>query len=214
MEVALVQESSRIEDGLTESKRIQLATEAYAKFMDVLLPGWEEDEQYRDTPKRVAKSFVTDLFKGMYSLSPNIKSFPSEGYKGMVFSGKIPVHSLCGHHHLPIAGHAYIAYIVGEHDDARVIGLSKFNRIVKHYSRRPQIQEGLTKEIHNHINTVCENNRGVAVMIEAAHFCTCHRGVMDNSRMVTTEVSGFFFSNEVGSKDEFLRYIDLLKTHA
>jgi GTP cyclohydrolase I len=190
-----------------KNEMLHLAAEAYGNFLSALGFDWENDPHTMDTPKRVAKAFVEDLFAGLYTESPKITSFPNDGkYTGMVFQGDIEVHSICQHHHLPFIGKAYVAYIPGE----TMIGLSKLNRIVEWMSRRPQVQETLTMQIHNLISEKCTENAGVAVMIKAKHQCACLRGVKHDSTMVTSHLSGAFKENEA-ARAEFYKFIDYLR---
>ena len=183
---------------LSEEEKLQVmedAAKAYEKFLDALRIDWRSDPNSDNTPNRVAKSFVRDLAAGCYDELPNVTAFPSDGYDGMVFQGGIPVKSLCSHHHLPFSGRAHVAYIPSK--EGKVIGLSKLNRIVEHFARRPQIQEGLTMQIHEAIDEICEGNKGVAVMISATHTCACLRGVKhDGCEMKTSRLSTDFL-NEI-----------------
>ena len=134
-----------------------------------------------------------------------VKDFFEDGYDGMVFQGGIPVKSLCSHHHLAFTGVAHVAYIPSL--EGRVIGLSKLNRIVEFYARRPQIQEGLTMQIHKAISDVCEKNLGVAVMVSATHTCACNRGVRhDGCEMNTSKLSGDFLVDPA-VRAEFYQFI-------
>ena len=190
-------------------KMIQKAAEYYGRYMTALGFDWENDPNSSDTPERVARAFVKDLAQGVYSKPPKITAFDNvDGYDGMVFQGNIKLHSLCSHHHLPFVGQAHVAYLPTPL--GKVIGLSKLNRIVEFYSRRPQVQENLTMQIHDHINDVCENNIGVAVMIEANHMCTCVRGVKHNSIMKTAKLSGKFKDTD-RAREEFYDFIRDLK---
>lgn len=182
------------------------AAKAYEAFLDALQFNWREDPNSDRTPYRVAKSFVRDLIEGCYNDAPAITAFPNQdGYDGMVFQGGIPVRSICSHHHLPFVGVAHVAYIPSP--TGKVIGLSKLNRIVEFYCRRPQIQEGLTMQIHNDIDKICEGNLGVAVMVTATHQCACLRGVKHHGcEMKTSKLSGCFL-DEASSKEEFYDYI-------
>jgi GTP cyclohydrolase I len=123
-----------------------------------------------------------------------------------VFQGNIEVKSICSHHHLPFVGKAHVAYLPGD----KVIGLSKLNRIVEWFARRPQVQENLTMQIHDYINKVCEGNNGVAVMIEANHMCACIRGVKHDSTMMTSKLSGAFL-NRPEVREEFYDFVKRLK---
>jgi GTP cyclohydrolase I len=189
----------------SEKKRmIERAAIAYGHFLTELGFDWEKDENSRETPTRVAKAWVEDLISGSVSKEPKITSFPT-GYKGITFDGNIEVVSMCAHHHLPFTGTAYVAYLPGE----RVIGLSKINRIVEFYSRRPQIQEDLTQQIHDHLESVLEGNYGIMVVIKANHTCCSNRGVKHKSQMVTSSCSKFFLENKDGCKDEMLKMIQM-----
>lgn len=191
---------------LTLDEKEQLlknAEEAYGLFLDALKINWRKDPNSMDTPKRVAKSFVNDLISGCYTSPPDLKSFDNlNNYDGIVFDGNITVNSLCAHHHLSFMGKAHVAYIPGN----KIIGLSKLNRVVEWFSRRPQSQEHLTMQIHDYLNEVCEGNGGVAVMIECNHLCACVRGVKHNSIMKTAKVSGAF-KNDHACREEFYDFV-------
>ena len=138
---------------------------------------------------RVAKMMIDDITQGNYVDEPKVTVFENENnYSGMVFQGNINVSSLCSHHMLPFMGVAHVAYI----PNGKIIGLSKLNRIVNYYARRPQVQENLTEQIHAHIDKVCEGNGCVAVRIIANHTCVSLRGIKDDSTMMTTKLSGAF----------------------
>ena len=194
----------------TEQKNmIEEAAEQYGKFMDALKIDWKNDPNSSDTPMRVAKAFVNDLAEGVYNEPPKITAFDNvNGYDGMVFQGNIKLHSFCSHHHLPFIGNAHVAYLPTP--EGKVIGLSKLNRIVEFYARRPQVQENLTMQVHDHIHGVCEENIGVAVMVEANHMCACIRGVKHDATMKTAKLSGVF-KKTVRAKEEFYDFIRDLK---
>lgn len=187
-------------------RMIEDASNAYADFLTALGFDWREDENSKDTPRRVAKSWVEDLISGTNTEKPKITTFPSN-YTGIVFEGDIEVVSMCSHHNLAFTGRAFVGYIPG----GRVVGLSKLNRIVDWYARRPQIQEGLTQQIHDELQELLEDNKGVMVVIEAMHTCCSHRGIKHKSTMITASASGLFLSNDSGCKDEFYKFIDRLK---
>lgn len=195
----------------TEEEKKQMianAAEAYGNFLTALGFDWQADDNSKDTPRRVAKAWVNDLITGCVEHPPNITTFPAESYGGIVFQGNIPVVSMCSHHNLAFTGKAHVAYIPSK--KGKVIGLSKLNRIVDFYSRRPQIQEGLTMQIHKHISEVCEGNIGVAVMVEASHTCCSNRGIRHDSCMKTAELTGSFQS-EASARAEFYSFISDLK---
>jgi len=192
-----------------KEKMIQEASEHYGRYMTALGFDWANDPNSAETPTRVAKAFVNDLAEGVYSKSPKITAFDNvDGYDGIVFQGNIKLHSFCSHHHLPFIGYAHVAYLPTP--EGKVIGLSKLNRIVEFYARRPQVQENLTMQIHSHINRVCEQNIGTAVMVEANHMCACVRGVKHDATMKTAKLSGVF-KKTVRAKEEFYDFIRDLK---
>ena len=184
------------------------ATEAYGKFLDALQCDWRNDPNSSDTPRRVAKAYVFDLWKGRYEAMSDITSFPSDGYQGIVLEKDIPLISQCSHHHQTIMGVVHIAYIPGP--EGNVVGLSKLNRIVDHFGRRGAIQEQLTMAIHNAIDKICEGNVGVMVMVKATHNCVSCRGVKhQGASMMTSEVSGVFADHTKTAKMEVLEMIKM-----
>ena len=195
---------------LTEKEKdsmIEDAAEAYGKFLDALGCDWRNDPNSADTPRRVAKAYVRDLWKGRYDAMTDITAFPSDGYNGIVQESNIPVTSMCSHHHQTIGGRVSIAYVPSE--NGKVVGLSKLNRIVEHFGRRGAIQEQLTVAIHNAIDKICEGNLGVAVMIDATHNCVSCRGVKhQGASMQTAKLSGCFL-NEDAARAEFYKNIEL-----
>jgi len=185
---------------------IEKAAAAYEKYMDALGFDWRNDPNSADTPRRVAKAFVNDLAEGCYSSPPKITAFDNvDKYDGLVFQGNIKVNSFCSHHHLPFIGQAHVSYIPGK--DGKVIGLSKINRIVEWFSRRPQVQENLTMQIHNYMNEVCKDNKGVAVLVSANHTCAGLRGVKHDSIMKTARMSGAFLDKTDLTRQEFYDFI-------
>ena len=197
---------------LTDEEKLSMIEEAaihYGNYMTALGFDWSVDPNSAETPIRVAKAFVNDLASGVYNEQPKITAFDNvDGYDGIVFQGNITLHSFCSHHHLPFIGNAHVAYLPTP--NGKVIGLSKLNRIVEFYARRPQVQENLTMQVHDHIHDVCEENIGVAVSIEADHMCACVRGVKHNSTMKTAKLSGAF-KKTARAKEEFYNFIRDLK---
>jgi len=186
--------------------------EKYGEFLTSLGYDWKNDSNMKDTPRRVAKMYLDEVTKGTYTPRPKITTFKNQThYSGMVFEGDIIVKSLCSHHMQPFVGKAHIAYIPGE--SGNVIGLSKLNRLVDWFSRRPQLQEQLTQQIHDELCKIMPDNQGVAVMVEAQHMCVYLRGIEHNSVMKTAQMSKVFFDNEKRSRDEFYRMIADLKTN-
>jgi len=185
---------------------IKKAATAYGKFLDALQCDWRNDPNSMETPTRVAKAYVNDLWAGRYNELSDVTSFPSDGYQGIVLEKDIPVVSQCSHHHQTILGKCHIAYIPGE--GGRVIGLSKLNRIVEHFSRRGAIQEQLTMAIHNALCKVVSKNIGVMVVMQATHNCVSCRGVKHmGASMITSEVSGVFADHSRTAKQEVMHMI-------
>ena len=188
-----------------KSDMIQHAAKEFGNFLFALGCNWPSDPNSDNTPMRVAKAYVNDLWAGRYEEAPDITAFPSDGYDGMVFEGGIPLTSMCSHHHQTILGKVHVAYIPGE--DSKVIGLSKLNRLVEHFSRRGAIQEQLTVAIHNSIDTIINDNCGVAVMIEATHNCVQCRGVKHGgASMKTSKLTGAF-KDDTATRAEFYEFI-------
>ena len=189
-------------------KMVDKAAEAYGNFLTALGCDWENDPNSSNTPVRVAKAYVFDLWKGRYDAMSDITAFPSDGYQGIVLEKDIPLTSQCSHHHQTIMGIVHIAYIPSP--EGKVVGLSKLNRIVEHFGRRGAIQEQLTVAIHNAINKICEGNQGVMVMVKATHNCVACRGVKhQGASMMTSEVSGVFADHNKTAKMEVLEMIKM-----
>ena len=185
-----------------KNKMIDKAEKAYGKFLDALKCDWRNDPNSSDTPRRVAKAYVNDLWAGRYTAMSPITSFPSDGYDGIVIERNIPLTSMCSHHHQTIKGVVHIGYVAGE--GGQVIGLSKLNRIVELFGRRGAIQEQLTAAIHQAVNKICKDNKGVITTIVATHNCVSCRGVKhEGASMVTTKASGVFRDNENLARKEF-----------
>ena len=178
------------------------AAEAYGQFLDALKCDWRNDPNSMETPRRVAKAYVNDLWAGRYTAMSEITSFPSDGYDGVIIERNIPLTSMCSHHHQTIGGVVHIGYIAGA--DGQVIGLSKLNRIVELFGRRGAIQEQLTSAIHNAVEKITEGNLGVIVTIVGTHNCVSCRGVKhQGAAMVTTKASGAFRDDANNARKEF-----------
>ena len=191
-----------------KEKMINKAEKAYGKFLDALGCDWRNDPNSNDTPRRVAKAYVHDLWAGRYTAMTPITSFPSDGYDGIVIERNIPLTSMCSHHHQTIGGVVHIGYIVGE--NGKVIGLSKLNRVVEHFGRRGAIQEQLTAAIHQAVDKICENNLGVIITVVATHNCVSCRGVKHKgAAMVTTKASGVFRHNGNDARQEFFNSLKI-----
>jgi GTP cyclohydrolase I len=196
----------------TEVEKLEMLEKAqyhYGKFLTSMGFDWEADPHTVDTPKRVAKAWINDLISGSINPMCKVTAFPNhEGYTGLICQTQIPVISMCAHHNLSFIGVAHVAYIPGKSKDDMVVGLSKLNRIVDWYSRRPNVQESLTKQIHDEIDKLCVGNRGVAVVIESQHNCVRCRGIKNSSVMKTSQMSKYFFDNSIGTRHEFFSLID------
>ena len=184
---------------------IENATVAYANFLTAVGFDYTADRQTENTPRRVAKAWLKDLIVGSISNEPNITTFPNdEGYDGLVIQSGIPITSMCAHHNLAFTGYATVAYVPGE----MVIGLSKLNRIVEWFARRPQMQESLTQQIHDYISQKM-NCDSVAVSIACKHTCCSHRGIKHASVMSTNKFSGVFMEKDNLIREELLSAIEM-----
>ena len=165
------------------------------------------DDSLSGTPYRVAKMYVKELFYGLNPANkPKLSTFENKyGYKKMLIEQNINIDSACEHHFLPIIGHANVAYIPKD----RVIGLSKINRLVDYYARRPQVQERLVIQILSDLQQVLDT-KDVIVSVTAKHLCVSSRGIKDQSSYTTTlEYGGCFSDSAV--RNEFLKVITTQK---
>lgn len=161
-----------------------------------------EDPSLKDTPMRVARMYVNELFVGLNpNKMPRIRLFPNTHKSHLVLEKNIRVRSVCEHHFVPILGIAHVAYIPRKY----IVGLSKLNRIVDYFSRRPQIQERLTEQIADFLSSNL-HTPDVAVYVDAKHYCVSLRGIQDEaSRTVTYALRGAFQENP--KREEFMRLI-------
>lgn len=197
--------ASLTEDDLTEI--IDEATIRFGQFLTALGVDWKNDPNSADTPRRVAKAYVHDLWRGRYQPMDDVTAFPSDGYTGIVQESRIPVTSMCSHHHQSVLGEVSIAYVPTL--EGKVVGLSKLNRIVEHFARRGAIQEQLTVAIHSAVDKICEGNLGVAVQVNATHNCVSCRGVKhQGASMQTAKLSGCFLEEDA-ARAEFYKNIEL-----
>jgi GTP cyclohydrolase IA len=184
-----------------ETKKAKIE-EHFESIMEIL--GLDlKDDSLKGTPKRVAKMFVNEIFSGLDPKSkPTATLFENKyQYRQMLVEKNIRVQSTCEHHFLPIYGKAHIAYI----PNGKVIGLSKLNRIVDYFSRRPQVQERLTVQIAKELKSILQTE-DVAVYIDAKHMCVQARGIEhQHSSTVTAEYCGKFLNESV--KNEFFNSI-------
>ncbi|MCF6350980.1 MAG: GTP cyclohydrolase I FolE [Flavobacteriaceae bacterium] len=163
------------------------------------------DDSIKGTPKRVAKAYVKELFRGLNPKNKPAASTFNNNYKyeEMLVEKNITVYSTCEHHLLPIVGKAHIAYLSND----KVIGLSKMNRIVDYYAKRPQVQERLTMQVVEELKNVL-GTEDVACVIDAKHLCVNSRGIKDISSSTITAAYGGKFKQE-SIKQEFLKYIQI-----
>ena len=190
---------------LSEEEKIDKIQEHVASILDIL--GMDlTDDSLKGTPKRVAKAYVKEIFGGLNPESrPSASTFENKyEYGEMLVEKNITLYSTCEHHLLPIIGKAHIAYI----SNGNVVGLSKMNRIVDYYAKRPQVQERLTLQVIEELQRILKTEN-VACIIDAKHLCVNSRGVRDvASSTVTAEYGGVFKTDETLRK-EFLSYIQL-----
>jgi GTP cyclohydrolase IA len=187
---------------LDDATKIDLIEAHFREIMGIL--GLDlTDDSLNGSPRRVAKMYVQEIFKGLNPANkPEPTLFDNKfRYNEMLVEKDITVQTYCEHHFVPIIGRAHVAYI----SSGKVIGLSKLNRIVDYFSKRPQVQERLTVQIADELKRVLETE-DVAVMIDAKHLCVSTRGVHDvNSSTITASYGGKF--SEETTRQEFLRYV-------
>jgi GTP cyclohydrolase I len=191
---------------LSDEEKIAQIEEKFRDIMNIM--GMDlTDDSLQGTPHRVAKMYIKEIFSGLNPANkPAVKLFENKyQYKEMLVERNITFYSNCEHHFVPIIGKAHVAYI----SNGKVIGLSKLNRIVQFFAKRPQVQERLTIQIAEELKRVMETE-DVAVLIDAVHLCVSSRGVQDfNSATVTSSYSGAF--NNEATRNEFLKYVNLEK---
>ena len=189
-------------DRTDEEKKEKIAG-LFAEIMDVL--GLDlTDDSLRGTPQRVAKMYIEEIFSGWDPKNkPQVALFDNKyQYNQMLVEKNITFYSNCEHHFVPIIGKAHVAYI----SSGKVIGLSKLNRIVQYYAKRPQVQERLTNQIAEEFKSVLETD-DVAVIIDAKHLCVSSRGVKDDTSSTVTAYYGGKF-NSSSKISELLNYIN------
>lgn len=186
----------------SDDEKIRNIAHHFARIMEEL--GLDlQDDSLRGTPYRVAKMYVKELFYGLNpECKPHLSVFENKyGYTKMLVEKDIQVSSSCEHHFLPIVGRAHIGYVA----EGKVIGLSKINRIVDYFARRPQVQERLSLQIYRELQTALDTD-SIIVVIEAEHMCVSSRGVKDSASKTTTmEYGGAFNRQEV--REEFFRLL-------
>ena len=188
----------------TDDEKIAAIEPHFRAIMEIL--GMDlNDDSLRGTPLRVAKMYVKELFQGLNPANmPSMTLFENKfQYNEMLVEKNINFYTNCEHHFVPFFGKAHVAYI----SSGKVIGLSKLNRLVEYFSKRPQVQERLTMQIGKALQTVLQT-QDVAVMMDAKHLCVSSRGVKDDSSNTITSFFGGKFQEE-NTKLEFLKYIEM-----
>jgi GTP cyclohydrolase IA len=189
---------------MDDQLKIELIEKHFKEIMLIL--GLDlKDDSLMGTPKRVAKMYVQEVFSGLNPANkPKVALFKNQyKYNEMLVEKDITMHSFCEHHFVPIIGKAHVAYI----SNGNVIGLSKINRIVQYFAKRPQVQERLTVQIANELKKILKTE-DVAVVLDAKHMCVSVRGIEDiSSSTVTSSYHGKFL--EESTRSEFFKYLDL-----
>ncbi len=188
----------------TDDEKIAAIEPHFRAIMEIL--GMDlNDDSLRGTPQRVAKMYVKELFQGLNPANmPSMTLFENKfQYNEMLVEKNIKFYTNCEHHFVPFFGNAHVAYI----SSGKVIGLSKLNRLVEYFSKRPQVQERLTMQIGKALQMVLQT-QDVAIMMDAKHLCVSSRGVKDDSSSTITTFFGGKFQEEK-TKMEFLKYIEI-----
>lgn len=198
LETPLRADAFKIDDEL----KIEFIEKNFREIMSVL--GLDlSDDSLKDTPRRVAKMYVKEFFSGLNPENkPSITLFENKyKFNQMIVERNITLYSTCEHHFVPIIGKAHIGYF----SSGKVIGLSKLNRIVQFFAKRPQVQERLTMQVSAELKELLQTE-DVAVIIDADHLCVSSRGIQDvNSSTVTSSFNGKFMNSDV--RDEFFNYV-------
>lgn len=178
-----------------------------SKFRDIMeIMGLDlSDDSLSGTPHRVAKMYVQEIFAGLNPANhPDVKTFDNVyGYDHMLVERNITLNSTCEHHFLPIVGVAHVAYI----PEGKVVGLSKLNRIVDHYAKRPQVQERLSRQVLKALQVIL-GTQNVAVVMDAKHLCVSSRGIQDEGSSTVTASYGGLFETAPDLRAEFLQHIE------
>ena len=193
-------ETPVIKNGLSSKEKIDKIEDNFNQILDTL--GLDRrDDSLLDTPKRIAKMYVNEIFWGLdYEAFPKATVVENKmKYNEMVIVKNISVQSNCEHHFVVIDGLACVAYVPKE----KVLGLSKINRIVEYFAKRPQIQERLTEQVYHALSFILETE-DVAVMIDAQHYCVKSRGVEDTGSSTITSRLGGGFKSDHKARAEFL----------
>lgn len=199
-------------DDVEQQAMVAAATRKLEELFDVLRIDHRNDHNTRETPKRVAKMFVQEMLRGRYNAPPDITDFDNaDGYSGLIVTGPIEVRSTCAHHLMPIYGEAFIGILPSP--EGRIIGLSKYDRVVDYFCSRFQIQEELVQQIGKFIMEKT-NPRGLAVRISAVHMCKTQRGIRatHRGRMVNAAYFGDMLTDSA-LRQEFMQECAIIETH-
>ena len=199
----ITNEKIEASSSLSKEEQIEVIKGHFQAIMETL--GLDlNDDSLSGTPERVAKMYVNEICSGLHPENePEVSLFKNNyEYDGMLLEKDIELYSMCEHHFVPIIGKVHVAYFANKH----VIGLSKINRIVRYYAKRPQVQERLTMEVFNHLKDALGTD-SVAVIVDAKHLCVNMRGVEDSkSSTITSKFGGKFLDSSI--KDELLKHIN------
>lgn len=204
--------NDNISEFVNEMEINLLVNEVSSKMEEVLkslVIDTDNDHNTKETARRVAKMYVKEIFNGRYVSPPDITAFPNLGYKSLYTTGPISVRSTCAHHMMPIVGSCWVGIV----PEDKVIGLSKFNRVVHHICERPQIQEELTLQIANALKEYAETTN-IAVVVKAEHFCMSHRGVKEHDSDMSTAIMLGAFESDPSLKSEFYNLLSTMKGHS
>ena len=189
---------------MSDDDKVKAIEQKFREIMDIM--GLDlTDDSLSGTPHRVAKMYVKEIFAGLNPKNhPDVKTFDNVyGYDHMLVERNITLNSTCEHHFLPIVGVAHVAYI----PEGRVVGLSKLNRIVDHYAKRPQVQERLSRQVLKALQAIL-GTQNVAVVMDAKHLCVSSRGIQDEGSSTVTASYGGLFESAPEVRAEFLQHIE------
>ena len=189
---------------MSDGAKIEAIESKFREIMEIM--GLDlTDDSLSGTPHRVAKMYVQEIFAGLNPANhPDVKTFDNVyGYDHMLVERNITLNSTCEHHFLPIVGVAHVAYI----PEGKVVGLSKLNRIVDHYAKRPQVQERLSRQVLKALQVIL-GTQNVAVVMDAKHLCVSSRGIQDEGSSTVTASYGGLFETAPDVRAEFLQHIE------
>ena len=189
---------------MSDGAKIEAIESKFREIMEIM--GLDlTDDSLSGTPHRVAKMYVQEIFAGLNPANhPDVKTFDNVyGYDHMLVERNITLNSTCEHHFLPIVGVAHVAYI----PEDKVVGLSKLNRIVNHYAKRPQVQERLSRQVLKALQEIL-GTQNVAVVMDAKHLCVSSRGIQDEGSSTVTTSYGGLFETAPDVRAELLQHIE------